>query len=170
MGQVKRSVVYARPAVWLSPSYLFNQLSHDYYFCVCMCHDHSLPGIESQGHRSRSSRLNHINPNYVICCELARRGVRRGTDGRTDSDASGRGNAVGLTSILIDGGFSSWGFLPASERVRGPHTYIARLLVCACPPRPWNANDVVNRIIQPRPNLINSAILLSRPPSKYNLD
>jgi len=44
----------------------------------------------------------------VISCELSRRGVRRGTaEAAAQSSACGRGNAVGLTSIMDRGKFFS---------------------------------------------------------------
>jgi len=49
-GKVLRSIVSVRPFSF----YLLNQLTLDLDFCICVGHDHSSPGIESQGHRSRS--------------------------------------------------------------------------------------------------------------------
>ena len=43
----------------------------------------------------------------VISCELSRRGVRRGAAEAGRSPARGRGNAVGLTSIMDRGKFFS---------------------------------------------------------------
>jgi len=36
-------------------SYLLNQLTATLNFCMCMGHDHSSPGIRSQGHRPWAS-------------------------------------------------------------------------------------------------------------------
>jgi len=53
-----------RLSVDLFPLYNFNGLTFELEFCMCVgtvCHDHSSPGIESQGHRSMSSTYGHSN-------------------------------------------------------------------------------------------------------------
>ena len=86
------------------PLYLLNELIFDPSFCTCMCHDHSSPGIESQGYRSRSMQkcvcyasiycgvLRGLTDGrnsrfycHIISCALARRGVRRGAVDASDS-------------------------------------------------------------------------------------
>jgi len=92
-------------------------------FCVYIDHDHSWPGIESQGHMSRSMQkcvcytsiceywLTAVIVGFychIVSCALTWRGVRCGA-----AEARGSGgvqcvwacNAVGLTSILDRGQF-----------------------------------------------------------------
>jgi len=57
-GILKQSVASVRPSVHLSvrlfPLHRVNRLTIKLEFLLCVGHEHSLPGIESQGHISRS--------------------------------------------------------------------------------------------------------------------
>jgi len=55
--------------------YHLNRPTFDLHFCMCMGHDHSSPGIASQGHASRLK----VNEQMCVCCtsiHLLRRPVR----------------------------------------------------------------------------------------------